>query len=123
MLESWPRPFVTVAYVQGSRPASVPDGDAAELRARVEGAPACRARRASHTRKREAGSQTPVTVLQCRMHCRAFTLYPLGYIPHERLAAAPVTLDGQVSTGGPPTVGVDTTSVQTPDVDGGPSTL
>jgi hypothetical protein len=37
-----------------------------------------------------------VTVLQCRTHRRAFTLYPLGHIPYGRLAVAPVGLDGEL---------------------------
>jgi len=49
-----------------------------------------------HLRERKAGPQTPVTVVQCRTHRRAFTLYPLGHVPYGHLAVAPVTLDGQV---------------------------
>lgn len=49
-----------------------------------------------HLRERKAGQQVPLTVMQCRTHRRAFTLYPLGHIPYGRLAVAPVALDGQV---------------------------
>lgn len=49
-----------------------------------------------HRRERKTGPQIPVTVLQCRTHRRAFTLYPLGHVPYGRLAVAPVGLDGQV---------------------------
>jgi hypothetical protein len=49
-----------------------------------------------HRRERKTGPQTPVTVLQCRTHRRAFTLYPLGHVPYGRVAVAPVALDGQV---------------------------
>jgi len=49
-----------------------------------------------HVRERKTGPQTPVTVLQCRTHRRAFTLYPLGHVPYGRLAVAPVGLDGEV---------------------------
>lgn len=49
-----------------------------------------------HRRERKTGPQTPVTVLQCRTHRRAFTLYPLGHVPYGRLAVVPVGLDGQV---------------------------
>jgi hypothetical protein len=49
-----------------------------------------------HLRERKTGPQVPVTVLQCRTHRRAFTLYPLGHIPYGRLPVAPVGLDGQV---------------------------
>lgn len=49
-----------------------------------------------HRRERKTGPQIQVTVLQCRTHRRAFTLYPLGHVPYGRLAVAPVGLDGQV---------------------------
>lgn len=49
-----------------------------------------------HMRDRKTGPRIPVTVLQCRTHRRAFTLYPLGHIPYGRLAVAPVGLDGEV---------------------------
>jgi len=49
-----------------------------------------------HRRERKTGPQIPVTVLQCRTHRRAFTLYPLGHVPYGRLAIAPVGLDGEL---------------------------
>lgn len=49
-----------------------------------------------HRRDRKTGPQIAVTVLLCRTHRRAFTLYPLGHVPYGRLAVAPVGLDGQV---------------------------
>lgn len=49
-----------------------------------------------HRRERKTGPQIPVTVLQCRTHRRAFTLYPLGHVPYGRLAVAPVGFDGKV---------------------------
>jgi len=49
-----------------------------------------------HRRERKTGPQIPVTVLQCRTHRGAFTLYPLGHVPYGRLAVAPVAFDGQV---------------------------
>ena len=49
-----------------------------------------------HKRERKTGPQISVTVLQCRTHRRAFTLYPLGHIPYGRLAVAPVGLDGEL---------------------------
>lgn len=49
-----------------------------------------------HVRERKTGPQIPVTVLKCRTHRRAFTLYPLGHVPYGRLAIAPVGLDGEV---------------------------
>lgn len=60
-----------------------------------------------HRRDRKTGPRIPVTVLQCRTHRRAFTLYPLGHIPYGRLAVAPVGLDGELvcSTQSEPPVG------------------
>ena len=57
-----------------------------------------------HVRERKTGPRIPVTVLQCRTHRRAFTLYPLGHLPYGRLAVAPVGLDGELlrSTDGEP---------------------
>jgi len=49
-----------------------------------------------HVRARKTGPRIPVTVLQCRTHGRAFTLYPLGHLPYGRLAIAPVGLDGEL---------------------------
>lgn len=49
-----------------------------------------------HVRDRKTGPRIPVTVLQCRTHRRAFTLYPLGHVPYGRLAVAPVELDGEL---------------------------
>ena len=49
-----------------------------------------------HRRARKTGPQIPVTVVQCRTHRRAFTLYPLGHTPYGRVAVAPVGLDGEV---------------------------
>lgn len=36
-------------------------------------------------------------MVQCRTHRRGLTLYPLGHVPHGRLAVAPVGLDGRVT--------------------------
>lgn len=61
-----------------------------------------------HVRDRKTGPRIPVTVLQCRTHRRAFTLYPLGHVPYGRLAVAPVGLDGELlrsTDGEPQTVG------------------
>ncbi len=49
-----------------------------------------------HRRERKTGPQIALTVLQCRTHRRAFTLYPLGHLPYGRLAIAPVGLDGEL---------------------------
>jgi hypothetical protein len=59
-----------------------------------------------HVRDRKTGPRIPVTVLQCRTHRRAFTLYPLGHIPYGRMAVAPVGLDGELRwSEGEPQVG------------------
>jgi hypothetical protein len=59
-----------------------------------------------HVRERKTGPRIPVTVLQCRTHGRAFTLYPLGHLPYGRLAVAPVGVDGELlrATDGEPQV-------------------
>jgi hypothetical protein len=86
---------VTVAYVPGSGSALVPAVMPPSCVHASKGDPAC-VLVVHHVRVRKAGPQIPVTVVQCRTHRRAFTLYPLGHIPYGRLAVAPVTLDGQV---------------------------
>jgi hypothetical protein len=60
-----------------------------------------------HERMRKTGPRISVTVLQCRTHRRAFTVYPLGHIPYGRMAVAPVGLDGELlcSTEREPQVG------------------
>lgn len=90
-----PRPFVTVAYVPGSGTTLVPAVMPPSCVHAAKGDPAC-VLLVHHLRERKAGPQVPVTVVQCRTHGRAFTLYPLGHIPYGRLAVAPVALDGQV---------------------------
>jgi hypothetical protein len=97
---------VTVAYVPGSGSALVPAVMPPSCVHASKGDPAC-VLVAHHMRERKAGPQIPVTVVQCRTHRRAFTLYPLGHVPYGRLAVAPVTLDGQVvlSTERTPTAG------------------
>jgi hypothetical protein len=97
---------VTVAYVPGSGSALVPAVMPPSCVHAAKGDPAC-VLLVHHQRERKTGPQTPVTVVQCRTHRRAFTLYPLGHIPYGRLAVAPVGLDGQVlfSTESEPTAG------------------
>ena len=92
---SRPRPFVTAAYVPGNAAAL---GPAVMPRACVHAAigdDAC-VLVVHHVRARKTGPRVPVTVLQCRTHRHAFTLYPLGHIPYGRLAVAPVGLDGEL---------------------------
>jgi hypothetical protein len=97
---------VTVAYVPGSGSTLVPAVMPPSCVHASQGDPAC-VLVVHHLRERKAGPQIPVTVMQCRTHRRAFTLYPLGHIPYGRLAVAPVTLDGQVlfATESEPTAG------------------
>lgn len=86
---------MTVAYVPGSGSTLVPAVMPPACVHAAQGDPAC-VLVVHHLRERKTGPQTPVTVMQCRTHHRAFTLYPLGHVPYGRLAVAPVTLDGQV---------------------------
>jgi hypothetical protein len=48
-----------------------------------------------HLRERKTGPCFPLTVLRCRVHGGAFTLYPPGQVPYGRRRVAPVGLDGQ----------------------------
>jgi len=86
---------VTVAYVPGSTTALVPAVMPQSCVHASKGDPAC-VLTVHHLRARKTGPQVPVTVVQCRTHGRAFTLYPLGHVPYGRLAVAPVGPDGQV---------------------------
>ena len=86
---------MTVAYVPGSGSTLVPAVMPPSCVHASKGDPAC-VLVVHHLRERKAGPQVPVTVVQCRTHHRAFTLYPLGHVPYGRLAVAPVALDGQV---------------------------
>ena len=51
-----------------------------------------------HRRLRKTGHCFPLTVLRCRTHETAFTLYPPGYTPWGREKWAPVAPDGTVLT-------------------------
>ncbi|MCP4041917.1 MAG: hypothetical protein GY731_08160, partial [Gammaproteobacteria bacterium] len=51
-----------------------------------------------HLRPRKTGPCFPLTVVRCRMHETAFTLYPPGYTPWGREKWAPVAPDGTVLT-------------------------
>lgn len=88
-------PFVTAAYVPGAVGALGPAVMPRSCLYASAGDEAC-VLVVHHVRERKTGPQIPVTVLQCRTHRRAFTLYPLAHIPYGRLAVAPVGLDGQV---------------------------
>ena len=86
---------MTVAYEPGSGSTLVPAVMPPSCVHALTGDPACMLV-VHHLRERKTGPQIPVAVVQCRTHHRAFTLYPLGHAPYERLAVAPVALDGQV---------------------------
>ena len=86
---------MTVAYVPGRAAALEPAVMPQSCLHASPGDPAC-VLVVHHLRERKSGPQVPVTVLQCRTHGRAFTLYPLGHAPYERVAIAPVGLDGGV---------------------------
>jgi len=90
-----PRPFVTVAYVPGRAATLGPAVMPQSCVHASQGDSAC-ALVVHHVRARKTGPQVPVTVMQCRTHRRAFTLYPLGHVPYGRVAVAPVGLDGEV---------------------------
>lgn len=90
-----PRPFVTVAYVPGRAAALGPAVMPQSCVHASKGDSACELV-VHHVRARKTGPQIPVTVMHCRTHRRAFTLYPLGHIPYGRVAVAPVGLDGEV---------------------------
>jgi len=68
---------VTVAYVPGSGSTLVPAVIPPSCVHASKGDPAC-ALLVHHLRERKAGPQIPVTVVQCRTHRRAFTLYRSG---------------------------------------------
>lgn len=48
-----------------------------------------------HRRARKTGPGFPLTVVECRTHRVAFTLYPPGYVPYGRVAIAPVDSGGR----------------------------
>ena len=47
-----------------------------------------------HQRERTTGPRFSLTVVLCKAHRRAFTLYPPGHVPYGRRAIAPVASDG-----------------------------
>ena len=97
---------MTVAYVPGSGSMLVPAVMPPSCVYASTGDAAC-VLLVHHRRERKAGPKVPVTVVRCRTHRRACTLYPLGHVPYGRLAVVPVALDGQVlfSTESEPTTG------------------
>ena len=57
--------------------------------------------RVDHRRERKTGPRFALTVARCRLHRRAFTLYPPGHVPYGRVAIAPVSADGALLTDAP----------------------
>lgn len=57
-----------------------------------------------HWRIRKHGPGFPLAVARCRVHGRAFTLYPAGWVPYGRLAIVPAKLDGGRAEGWDETV-------------------
>lgn len=51
----------------------------------------------NHLRDRKTGPQFPLTVMHCRTHECAFTIYPPGHVPYGRYRVAPVDLDGHAT--------------------------
>lgn len=47
-----------------------------------------------HERHRKTGPRFALSVLRCRPHKIAFTVYPPGHVPYGRVALAPVAPDG-----------------------------
>lgn len=86
---------MTVAYVPGCGSALKPAVMPRSCVYASAGDPTC-VLVVHHERERKTGPQIPVTVVHCRTHGRACTLYPLGHVPYGRQAVAPVGLDGQV---------------------------
>ncbi len=50
-----------------------------------------------HLRDRKTGPQFPLTVMRCRAHQCAFTIYPPGHVPYGRHRVAPVDLEGHAT--------------------------
>lgn len=65
----------------------------------VEGGPECRVGH-HHWRQRKTGPCHPLEVALCRVHGRAFTLYPPGHRPYGRQAVVPLAPDGSRLLGG-----------------------
>lgn len=101
------RPFVVTAYLPAedgllhpSLPARGPCHERDDMPCRLS---------VDHLRERKTGPCFPLTVLRCRTHALAFTLYPPGHVPHGRQAVAPVAPDGHEETLPPDDVVGETT--------------
>jgi len=87
-----PRSFLVTPYRPGPdgvlRPEIPSEGVCAG-----EGLPRCKLN-VDHRRQRSTGPCFPLTVMRCRPHRRAFTLYPPGHVPYGRVAVVAVAPDG-----------------------------
>lgn len=86
------RPFIVTPYVAG------PDGRlAAQMPSCCPvavGGSSCDLR-IEHRRHRKTGPRHPLTVVRCRTHGCAFTLYPPGYAPYRRQPVVRLSPDGR----------------------------
>lgn len=81
------RPFVITPYAPGAEGVLTPSVPAVCPREGQEGKK-CRVFK-DHWRDRATGPCFPLTVVRCRPHGIAFTLYPPGHVPYGRQAVAP----------------------------------
>ena len=65
----------------------------------VQGGPECSVGH-HHCRQRKTGPRHPLEVARCRVHGKAFTLYPPGHRPYGRQAVVPLASDGSRLLGG-----------------------
>lgn len=88
------RVFVVAPYLPDSKQRLIPNCPTVGPCAGRDGRP-CRVC-LDHERARTTGPCFPLTVLRCRIHEIAFTVYPPGHVPYGRVALAPVAPDGTV---------------------------
>ncbi len=86
------RSFVVTPYRPDAKGVLEPDLPTCCIH-RVPGGEACDLV-VGHLRDRKTGPRFPLTVLRCRVHGCAFTLYPPGHVPYGRRRVAPVDLVG-----------------------------
>ena len=93
------RPFVVTPYRPGQDGILVPDMPTEGSCGLQSGTP-CRLTE-HHRRSRKTGPCFPLTVVRCRSHRYAFTLYPPGHVPYGRVAVTPIAFDGAAVVGSP----------------------
>lgn len=86
-----PRSFVVTPYRPGPDGVLTPEIPSEGVCASL-GPPRCKLN-IDHRRERSTGPCFPLTVMRCRPHKRAFTLYPPGHVPYGRVAVVAVALD------------------------------